>query len=377
MSRRVLLVTLGAAMLVVGSVATQRRMPTDREEAAHGMSIREYTPRSTLVVEEHPVPRAKFPVVDVHSHHRRLSQDRWNTVVSEMDALNLRVLVNLSGGSGRGLEEGLAAIRQSQHADRMVFFANLDFNQGVGPGYGQRAAAQLERDIEAGAVGLKLFKNFGLRVQTASGGRLPVDDPELDPVWETCARLDVPVLIHTGEPAPFFEPVDESNERWLELTLLPQRRVPPTEYPTFEALMAERDRLFERHPQTRFILAHMGWHANDLERLGQMLDRLPNVFPETAAILYELGRQPRAARAFFVKYQDRVLFGKDSYRASEFPYYWRTFETKDEYFDYYRDYHAFWQLYGMDLPDDVLRKVYYQNALRVVPGIPRTGFPGS
>ena len=292
-----------------------------------------------------------------------------------MDALHLQVLVNLSGGSGRRLAGSIELMRASRAPDRMVFFANLDFSQGVGPGFGARAAAQLEADIAAGAVGLKLFKEFGLRVQNTDGSRTPVDSEELDPVWEMCARHDIPVLIHTGEPAPFFDPVDAENERWLELTLLPQRRVPPSRYPTFEALMAERDRLFERHVNTRFIVAHMGWHANDLGRLGAMLDRLPNIYVETGAILAELGREPRAARRFFEAYQDRILFGKDSYRPGEFPYYWRVFETADEYFEHYRDYHAFWKLYGMDLPDQVLRKIYYQNALRVVPGIPGDAFP--
>jgi len=140
-------------------------------------------------------------------------------------------------------------------------------------------------------------------------------------------------------------------------------------------MMAERDRRFARHPETTFIAAHMGWHANDLGRLGALLDRLPNVYAETGAILYELGRQPRTARAFFTKYQDRILFGKDRYAPDEFPYYWRTFETGDEYFDYYRRYHAFWKLYGMELPDDVLRKVYYRIALALIPAIDRSLFP--
>ena len=183
------------------------------------------------------------------------------------------------------------------------------------------------------------------------------------------------MLIHAGEPLSFYEPVDRFNERWLELTLLPNRRLPADRYPSFDEMMAERDRLFARHPGTRFIAAHMGWHANDLGRLGRLLDRYPNVYAETGAILYELGRQPRTARAFFIAYQDRILFGKDRYQADEFPYYWRTFETADEYFDYYRRYHAFWKLYGMDLPDEVLRKIYYANALEVVPGIPRGQFP--
>ena len=197
-----------------------------------------------------------------------------------------------------------------------------------------------------------------------------MDDPEFDQIFEACGRLGVPVLIHTGEPAPFFEPVDASNERWLELQVHPERRRPPTQFPTFEALMAERDRMFARHPHTHFIAAHFGFHANDLGRLGALLDRLPNVYTETGAILAELGRQPRAARAFFEKYQDRILFGKDSWAPSEYPYFWRTFETSDEYFDYYRDYHAFWKLYGIGLSDTVLRKVYYANALRVAPGLP-------
>ena len=292
-----------------------------------------------------------------------------------MNQLNLRVLVNLSGGSGAGLRRGVDAITGSTHPDRMVFFANLDFSRGVTPGFGERAAAQLERDVKAGAVGLKFFKSYGIDVRDGNGERVPVDHPELDPVFEACARLDIPVLMHVGEPSEFYEPVDRHNERWLELTLLPDRRLPADRYPGFETMVAERDRRFARHPNTRFIAAHMGWHANDLGRLGTLLDQLPNMYVETGAILYELGRQPRRARQFFIEYQDRILFGKDRYRPDEFPYYWRTFETADEYFDYYRRYHAFWKLYGMDLPDDVLRNVYYANALRVVPGIPRDQFP--
>jgi len=363
-----------AGLGVVVSLAAQPRLAP--EQADESLSVQEYTPRSTLVVPEHPVPRAKFPVVDVHSHHRAgVSGVRWNRIIREMDALNLQVLVNLSGGSGASLARGVESIKESAHPGRMVFFANLDFSGGVRPGFGVRAAGQLERDVEAGAVGLKLFKSFGLTVRDERGERVPVDDPELDPVWEMCAQLNIPVLIHAGEPSEFFHPVDRRNERWLELILRPGRRLPPDRFPSFEAIMAERDRLFAKHPQTRFIAAHMGWHANDLDRLAQLLDRLPNVVVETGAILYELGRQPRHAAAFFDAYADRILFGKDSYAPDEFPYYWRTFETNDEYFDYYRRYHAFWKLYGLGLPDEILRKVYYENALRVVPGIPRDGFP--
>ena len=356
-------------------------IPPTRPTAAQSrdepvLTVEEYEPRSTLVVDEHPVERARFPVVDVHSHHRPgFSVDRWHGIVGEMDALNLQVLVNLSGGSGAGLQRGVETIAESGHPGRMVFFATLNFSGGVGPGFGARAAAQLERDVAAGAVGLKFFKNFGISVRDRSGARVPVDHPELDLVFETAGRLDIPVLMHVGEPLSFYEPVDRFNERWLELTLLPGRRLPADAYPGFDTMMEERDRRFARHPDTRFIAAHMGWHANDLGRLGRLLDSLPNVYAETGAILYELGRQPRNARAFFTQYQDRVLFGKDRYAPDEFPYYWRTFETADEYFDYYRHYHAFWKMYGMDLPDEVLRKLYYRNALEVIPGIDRSLFP--
>jgi uncharacterized protein len=365
--RRVSLLLVLAAALAAWSAAI----------VAQDLSVREYKPKSTLVVPAHPVPRAKYPVIDVHSHHPRLTPAAYAQAVRDMDALNLRVLVNLSGGSGEGLKDMLAMIAASPAPDRMVVFANVDFSDLDVPGYGRRAAARLEADVAAGARGLKIFKNLGLSVKRANGARVPVDDAELDPIWDACARLAVPVLIHTGEPAPFFEPVDVTNERWLELQLHPQRRRPADTFPAFEVLMAERDRLFAKHRNTTFIAAHMGFHANDLGRLGRMLDAMPNVYAETGAILAELGRQPRFAREFVTKYQDRVLFGKDSWAPAEYPYFWRTFETADEYFDYYRDYHAFWKLYGLDLPDGVLRKLYYANALRVVPGLKPAPFPAT
>jgi predicted TIM-barrel fold metal-dependent hydrolase len=357
----------GLAVALVGVIVTGALRAQD-------LGIRQYKPKSTLVVSEHPVPRAKYPVIDIHSHHPRLTPERWAEIVREMDAQHLQVLVNLSGGSGARLAEGLKLIADSPAPNRMVFFANLEFADLDQPGYGARAAARLEADLKAGAQGLKIFKNFGLSLKRA-GARVPVDDPEFDAVWETCARHNVPVLIHTGEPAPFFEPVTEANERWLELQVHPERRRPAGEFPTFETLMDERNRLFARHPKTTFIAAHFAFHANDLARLGRLLDTYPNVLTETGAILAELGRQPRAARAFFTKYQDRILFGKDTYVASEYPYFWRTFETADEYFDYYRDYHAFWKLYGLELPDVVLKKLYYGNALRLLPSLRAPVFP--
>jgi predicted TIM-barrel fold metal-dependent hydrolase len=344
---------------------------------AQDLGIRQYKPKSTLVVPAHAVPRAKYPVIDIHSHHDDLTPERYAQVVHEMDGLNLQVLVNLSGGTGPELRRKLDVVRASAAPARMVQFANLDFSDVDQAGYGARQAARLEADVKAGAKGLKIFKNFGMTVKYANGARVKVDDPALDEVFETCARLDIPVLIHVGEPAPFFETVDEHNERWLELQVHPERKRPPDRFPSFETLVAERNHLFAKHPHTRFIAAHFGFHANDLGRLGKLLDDLPNVYTETGAIIEELARQPRAARAFFVKYQDRILFGKDTYVASEYPIFFRTVETADEYFDGYRDYHAFWKLNGLDLPDDVLKKLYFANALHVVHGLSPAPFPPS
>ncbi len=339
-------------------------------------SIIDYKPRSTLVVPEHQVPRAKFPVIDFHSHQPApISAQQFDDIVASMDRLNLQVLVNASGTSGERLVEAVAAIRASKHRNRMVQFATITFRD-VGPGFGQRAAQQLEADVKAGAVGLgEINKGFGLNVRKTDGTRLKIDDPELDPIWQTAARLNIPVFIHSADPQEFFQPIDFDNERWLELALFRDRRYPSPPNPSFEELMGERDRLFKRNPKTTFVAAHMGWHANNLGSLGKMFYEMPNVYGEVGAVLYDLGRQPRNAHDFFVKYQDRILFGKDSYQPDEFPYFWRTFETADEYFDYYRDYHAFWKLYGLSLPDGVLRKLYYQNALKLTPGLPRAAFP--
>jgi predicted TIM-barrel fold metal-dependent hydrolase len=235
--------------------------------------------------------------------------------------------------------------------------------------------ADLEPAIRNGAIGLKIAKDLGMFAKKADGSRLHVDDPALKPVWDLCARLNIPVIIHTAEPQEFFSPLDNQNERWLELALFRDRRHYAPGEPTFEELVGERDRMYAANPKTRYIGAHFNWYGNDLVRAGRQLDQLPNLVLELGAVLYDFGRQPRAAREFFIRYQDRILFGKDSYQFSEFPYYWRVFETADEYFDYYRDYHAFWKLYGMDLPDAVLKKIYYQNALRVTAGLPQSGWP--
>jgi predicted TIM-barrel fold metal-dependent hydrolase len=340
-------------------------------------SIVDYTPRSTLVTPVHLVPKAKYPAIDIHGHGANMlsTPEGLNTLVAELDKLNVGLFVSADTMSGERLGRALDVVRNSPHKDRVRIFTGVAFGQ-LEPGFGERAARQLEADIKAGAVGIgEISKSFGLTLRKPDGSRLRVDDPELDPVWATAARLNIPVFIHTAEPQEFFQPLDMRNERWLELSLFRDRRNNQPGQVTFEELMTERDNLFRKHPKTTFIAAHFGWHANDLARLGQLLDSFPNVVVEAGAILYDLGRQPRTAREFMTKYQDRVLFGKDAFEPSEYPYYWRVFETNDEYFDYYRDYHAFWKLYGLGLSDDVLKKLYYRNALRITPGLPQSGWP--
>jgi predicted TIM-barrel fold metal-dependent hydrolase len=365
---------LGAQQLPPGQI--RPRPAEGRDPEFPPPNIREYKPRSTLVVPQHPVPRAKFPVVDIHGHPPRLSgPDPVNTVGDSMSPLNLQVMVNANGTPSARLQEEMAAVAASRYKGRFVEFTSLDL-RGVGPGSGAKIAAQLEADVKAGAAGVgEIMKSFGLTITKADGSRLKLDDPELDPVWEKAADLKIPVFIHVADPSEFFQPLDYNNERWLELALYRDRRYQDrSRFPDFETLMAERDRLFAKHPRTIWILAHLGWHAQDLARLGKMFDRMPNLYSEVGAVLYDIGRQPRAGHDFFVKYQDRLLFGKDSFQPEEYPYYWRVFETKDEYFDYYRNYHAFWKLYGIDLPDPVLKKLYYQNALRLTPALPQTGW---
>jgi len=341
-------------------------------------SILDYRPKSTLVISEHMVRRAKYPAIDFHGHPRDMIQsvEGLARLGRALDSINVRLMVAADVLTGDRLVQAMTSIRSAPTMkDRVRVLAGVDL-RNVGPGWAARAVKQLEADIAAGAVGVgEIGKGLGLSIRKADGTRLRIDDPELDPLWQACARLGIPVFIHTADPQEFFRPtVDYTNERWLELSLFPGRRYPQDQFPSFDQLMTERNNLFRRHPKTTFVAAHMGWHANDLGRLGKLLTDFPNVYTEVGAVLYDIGRQPRAAHDFFVRYQDRILFGKDSFQPEEYPYYWRVFETRDDYFDYYRDYHASWKLYGIDLPDSVLKKVYYQNALTITRGLPRTGW---
>ena len=340
-------------------------------------SIVDYRPHSTLISTSHVTRTSKYPAIDFHGHPSGLlgTTEGLAKLGAALDSLNVRLMVSADNMSGDRLKTTITTIRASSMKDRVRVLAGLNFSN-VGPGWAAKAVAQLESDVANGAVGVgEIPKSFGLSVKKLDGSRLHIDDVELNPIWEACARLKLPVFIHTADPQEFFQPIDYSNERWLEMSLFSDRRYPSDRYPSFEQLMTERDSLFRHQPKTIFVAAHMGWHANDLARLGRMFASMPNVYTEIGAVLYDIGRQPRAMRDFFVQYQDRILFGKDSFQPEEYPFYWRVLETRDDYFDYYRGYHAFWKLYGIDLPDAVLKKVYFQNALKLTSGLPQAGWP--
>tara|TARA_R110002051_G_scaffold137916_4_gene210596 strand:- start:20711 stop:21799 length:1089 start_codon:yes stop_codon:yes gene_type:complete len=335
---------------------------------AQDMGFEEYNPTSTLVVPGEEITKAKFPFIDVHSHQRDMSVESLNGLILHMNAMNEAIMVNLSGGSGKNLKEKVENINKS-FPNRFVVFANIDFEGAKDMEWGEKAAAQLEDDIKNGAKGLKIFKSLGLRNKDADGNRLAIDDPRLDPIWAKCAEMGVPVLIHAADPKSFWDEMDADNERWLELKTHPRRKRSATDPAPFEQIIQEQHNVFKKHSKTKFINAHMGWHANNLEKLGELLDEMPNMNVGISAVIAELGRQPQNARAFFLKYQDRVLFGKDSWKPEEFPTYFRVLESNDEYFPYYKKYHAFWSMYGLNLPDNVLKKLYYQNALNLIPGL--------
>jgi predicted TIM-barrel fold metal-dependent hydrolase len=366
---------IGVVLMPAHAAVAQVRR--NEQQRPPSMTLEDYEPTSMLLIEEHPVHKAKYPFVDIHGHQNLSMNDAaLAALVAQMDHMGLRTMNNLSGGSGEELKAQVRNVR-AKYPGRFTVFANIDWGRINEPNFAQNAAAQLERDVkEGGAAGLKIFKNLGMDTYWADGSRVRTDDPRLAPIWDKAGALGIPVLIHTAEPPAFFLPVDKHNERYLELTQFPGRTRPPDKYPPFDSLIAEQHRMFKRHSKTTFISAHLSWLGQDLGRLSRTLDTIPNMNVEVAAALYEIGRQPRAGRAFFTKYQDRILMGKDTFGGEdEYAVYFRIFETNDEYFPWYRRRHAFWGMYGLGLPDSVLKKVYYKNALRIVRGMEASGFP--
>ena len=343
------------------------------------MDIGEYSPVSTLIVPENPTYKSKFPFVDVHSHHWDMPVKDLSKLVTEMDSLNMAYLINLSGSgfgafSGKqelmdlNLTKSLENVNEN-YPDRFGVFLNLDLAKIDKPNFEKNNINQIENAVKQGVIGLKIYKNLGLTLRDSRNIRVPVDDDRLSHIWETCAKFNIPVLIHSGEPKAFFDPVDKFNERWLHAREKPRSFRPSDKYPTFDQVMYEQEQLFKKHPKTTFINAHLGWYGNDLGRLSKQLSELTNVYVEFGAVINELGRQPSTARRFFEDYQDRILFGKDIYKMDEYYIYFQVLETDDEYIEYYRKRHGLWRLYGLNLSDEILKKVYYQNALKIFPNI--------
>ena len=345
------------------------------------MSFEDYNPPSSLKVEGQEIKKAKFTFIDVHSHLWDMPVMNLDNLISEMNEINMGYIINLSG-SGFGpqaakdlyFDESIKNI-QENHPNRVGLFLNVDFESIDDENYAETQVKIIRDAVEKGAIGLKVYKSLGLRNKDSKGKRIRVDDERIGPIWDVCGELGIPVLIHSADPFQFWLPKDDQNERWFELKEKPGRYYGDSDFiPPFEDIINEQHTIFRRHKNTTFINAHLGWMGNDLQKLGQHLDEFPNVMTEFGAVIAELGRQPKTAKQFFIDYQDRILFGKDSYNKEEFYTYFRVLESNDEYFNYFRKRHAFWKMYGLNLPDEVLKKIYYKNALRLFPSIDKSLF---
>jgi uncharacterized protein len=349
-----------------------------------GVSFEEYEPKSTLVSPANPKTKAKFPFIDVHNHQWDLNKTKFDELVKDMDKLNMALMCNLSGrGWTNDLEKSTNILTEqiktsnATYPNRFAIFTNIDFSRINEAGWTEKAVKMLEEDVKVhGAKGLKIYKSLGFSVKNADGSLTRVDDPRIDALWAKAGELGIPVLIHTADPEMFWNPLDRYNERWLELKLHPNRKRDASnkDY-SWQQLIEQQHNVFRKHKKTTFINAHMGWFPNNLPKLDSLMDAFPNMYCEIGAVIAELGRQPRTAKKFFEKRQDRILFGKDSWVPDEYATYFRVLETEDEYFPYHKKYHAFWRMYGLGLSDDVLKKIYYKNALKIIPGLDKSKFP--
>jgi predicted TIM-barrel fold metal-dependent hydrolase len=328
-----------------------------------------------MVTKTTRVETPRFPVVDVHNHlgggKERLTPATVARYLTEMNEAGVQTIVNLDGGWGDRLKETLAALDEA-HPGRFLSFTLINFADLDDADWGQREAKRLEESFKAGAKGLKFHKTFGLQHRTKDGKLLAIDDARLDPVWEMCAKYKRPVVIHIADPAAFFTPLDRFNERWHELNSNPHWLFYGGKFPKRQDLLDQLHRVIGKHSQTTFINTHFGNNAEDLAAVAEKLDKYPNMYVDIDARISELGRQPYATRKFFLKYQDRILFGTDTNpRRDAYRVYYRFLETEDEYFDCSASHHrqGFWNIYGIYLPETVLEKVYRSNAQRVLFGL--------
>jgi uncharacterized protein len=333
--------------------------------------LKDFDPQAMLQVPAHEVPRAKFPVIDVHNHVNDAGGIHGEEVppaqvVKIMDAANVRKVVILTGMWGQKLQ-GVLDKMVKAYPDRFLVFTQIDYSKIDDANFGAEMVKQLDDSVARGARGLKVLKDLGLGVRDKSGKLVAVDDPRLDPVWEECGRLGIPVAIHTSDPVAFFKPTDNHNERYEELMLNPTWSFYGPEYPSKETLIEQRNHIFAKHRATTFIALHVANWPENLDLVSSWLDKYPNIVVEFGAREAELGRQPRRARQFFEQYQDRILFGTDSDPDPKmYANYFRWLETADEYFPYFGyPGQGRWEIYGLELPDEILKKVYAENAEKI------------
>jgi len=345
-----------------------------RKNARDVILMEDYQPHSELVVPEHPVSRAKFPVIDAHNHltYPGFGWEKLDLsqTLRELDLINVATVVNLSGEWGDILKKNIEMLDLA-YPGRFVTYCNVDFSAFGTPGWTERAVSQIEADVNAGGRGLKIYKSLGLVHRDLEGNLISPDDPRLGDIWEAAGEAGIPVTIHIADPVAFFRPLDRFNERWEELHANPDWHFYGPEFPAFMTLIEALYRLIEAHPKTNFITAHVGCYPENLAFVSKMMDRYPNFYTDIAARIAELGRAPYSAREWFIKYADRILFGTD-FRPDMAMYrtHFRFLETADEYFDYDAvsqvPSQGRWRIYGVYLPEEVLRKVYYENAARLL-----------
>ena len=393
--REWLAVTSGGLMMPPVGTNSEQARGAQASAPGGALALDAYQPASMLRVAETKVERPRFPVIDIHSHLSWSgragagAEDAQavtvlapaSEVLSVMDRKGVRLMVNLTGGRGTGLDQTLREFQQA-HPGRFLMFTEPWWSRAHEATYPQFQASEIERAARAGARGLKVLKTLGLYLRDGgpTGRLVKIDDPRFDPMWEACAALNLPVAIHIADPVAFFRPTDRFNERYEELHHHPDWSFHGRDFPAFGELLEARNRLFARHPKTTWIALHVGHHAEDLAEVAASLDRFPNMHVELGARIGELGRQPKASRRFFDRYQDRIMFGTDAVpHGKETPQqlfgdelyeiYYRFLETEDEYFDYAPapvPPQGRWRIYGVGLPEAVLKKVYHDNAARLL-----------
>jgi predicted TIM-barrel fold metal-dependent hydrolase len=332
--------------------------------ASVSLPLSDFHPRSMLITPEHLPERPRFPVIDYHNHLDALDP---NDVLRIMDACGIERIVNITMQTG---DAALSITDKFRHAEpsRFSTIAWMDWSGLDRDDFITLTLDRLERQVERGAVGLKFWKDLGLTVRDRFGNLLRVDDERLAPIVDKAAELHIPVMFHTADPSAFFMPIDPTNERYEELAAHPEWSFHGSQYSKAE-LLDQRDRVFARHPKTTFVAAHVAESGEDLARVASLLETHPNVYIDISARTPELGRQPYAARSFFLHFADRILFGTDLLPDVQmYRLYFRFLETADEYFEYpsHASRQGRWNIYGLHLPDDVLEKIYRGNAQKLL-----------